>query len=204
MILDVHFRETHAEQSCRDHGADEGRAVAADDHRDSDRKCRDAEALADRHHDREHTVEVAVRIEGKCERHREETDDQRQVGAEGCRKNHRNEIRHAVHDARDFRAVDLDILDQDTHENGSAHQGGAHQECRDSVCVQHLLLELNVRVVHENRDTDTKTATVRRMLKTKSFGRASSRTFSSCVAVISTLPSVCASLPFRPAPRAFS
>ena len=155
VILDIDLCKTYAEQSSRNHGADEGCAVAADDHGDGDRKCRDAKALPDADHDREHTVEVAVRVEGQRERYREDTDDQRQVHTECRGQHHGDEICHAGDDACNLDFIYCDIFYQNTHEHGCAHQSGAHHESRAGVGVDDLLLHFDLAVVHEDGDADT-------------------------------------------------
>ena len=73
VVLDIDLRETCTEQGSRNHGADEGSAVTADNHSDSDRQSVDAECLADSDNDGKHAIEVGVCIECQCQRNGQDT-----------------------------------------------------------------------------------------------------------------------------------
>ena len=73
--------------------------------------------------------------------------------SEGRRKDHRDERGHVGDDRGDLCSVSsIDRLNQDTHEDRSAHKGGAHHEGRAGVKVDDLLLHLGTRIVHKDRD----------------------------------------------------
>ena len=166
MILDVDVGEADTEEGRRDHRADEGCAVTADNHGNGDRECLYAEGCADGDHNRKHTIEVGIRIEAECKRYRQDADDEWQVLAEGCRKDHRDDTRHVGHDRglhhlharlRDRScAVSIESIYQNTHQNRCAHERRAHHQRRTCVTVDHLLLKLDRSVVHEEGGCHTK------------------------------------------------
>ena len=83
VILDVHIRQTGAQQGGGNHGADEGGAVPADHHGHGDGQSLHTEALADGDDDRQHTEEVGVGVEGQRQRHGQNADDERQMLTDG-------------------------------------------------------------------------------------------------------------------------
>ena len=94
VILDVDVGEADAEEGRRDHRADEGCAVTADNHGNRDREGLHAEGCADGDHNRKHTIEVGIRIEAECERHGQDADHEWQMLAECRRQDHRDDTGH--------------------------------------------------------------------------------------------------------------
>ena len=77
MILDVHIGKSDTKQSCRYHRADEGCAVTANDHCNSDRECLNSEGSTDCDHDRKHSIEIGIGIKAKCKRNGKDTNHKR-------------------------------------------------------------------------------------------------------------------------------
>ena len=96
VILDLDTGQTNAQIGSGSHRADEGGAVAADDHGDGNVSRVDAELVANTDQDGQQTVEVRVGIEQQSQRHAQDADDDRQELAHGSRScsGHRGRRRH--------------------------------------------------------------------------------------------------------------
>lgn len=155
MIFNVNIRKANTEQGSRYHRADKSGAVSANNHSDSDRHSRDTEAFANTNHYRQHTIEVAVCIEGKCERHGKDTDNQGNLLTEEVRETHNDNVAHAGNNARNGSIANFYSLNQDTHKYSSTHQGGAHHKSRASVRVDDFLLQLCTGIVYQDSNGHT-------------------------------------------------
>ena len=141
VVLDLDTGQTDAQIGSGSHRADEGGAVAADDHGDGNVSRVDAELVANTDQDGQQTVEVRVGIEQQSQRHAQDADDDGQETAQrgGDDVGHHNG--HLLHDA---------ALAQDTEEDAGTHNGGGHGQAGSRMALDDGVLQLLAAVVDQN------------------------------------------------------
>ena len=141
MVLDLDTGQTDAQIGSGSHRADEGSAVAADDHCDGDVSRVDAELVANADQNGQQAVEVGVGIEQQSQRHAQDADDDGQETAQRGRDDVGHHNGHLLHDA---------ALAQDTEEDAGAQDGGSHAQTSGSVALDDGVVQLLATVVDQN------------------------------------------------------
>ena len=134
------------------HGTDERGAYPQDQHGNCDGQDLQAESLSDSEHDGQHSVEIAVCIEGQRQRQSQHAEQKMQMLSRHSRHSGGNQTRQTAHHRRNgvgrqldhtgwkHVAVRTDGRCQDTNYHGRAYHDRAHQKRGTCVALDDLFV----------------------------------------------------------------